>query len=148
VRFSSFDVLFPDSLASFFANLVLLLPPCSSHRTTTTFVSSVFQLPQGHLISYFGLVPDDHILNVPNAFLGVLYYTYQLIVRHYMPHAVTVSVAMAAMASSLFLAYHLTLLHELCILCWTTHVLNATLLYDTLTTTKSTKPAATKEKTN
>lgn len=126
----------------FFATHCAYLPP-----PPRCMFSSVFQLPQGHLISYFGLVSEDHVMNVPNAFLGLLYYTYQLILRQYMPHSMTVMIAIAAMSSSVFLAYHLTLLKELCILCWTTHVLNAILLYDTLTN-KKTKHTAMKEKTN
>jgi uncharacterized membrane protein len=72
------------------------------------------------------------MLNVPNAALGAVYYFYQLVLRYYFPYPTTVFAALAAMASSIFLAYHLTLLQELCILCWTTHVLNTLLLYDTL----------------
>ena len=83
-------------------------------------------------MSYLGLVPVDSILNVPNAALGAVYYFYQLVLQSHFPYAMTVFAALAAMASSIFLAYHLTLLQELCILCWTTHVLNALLLYDTL----------------
>ena len=94
--------------------------------------SAVFQLPQGHLLSYFGLVSQDSLLNVPNAALGFVYYFYQLVLRDYFPYPVTAFASLAAMASSVFLAYHLTLLQELCILCWTTHVLNTLLLYDTL----------------
>eukprot|EP00339_Tiarina_fusa_P008251 CAMPEP_0116998542 /NCGR_PEP_ID=MMETSP0472-20121206/1575_1 /TAXON_ID=693140 ORGANISM="Tiarina fusus, Strain LIS" /NCGR_SAMPLE_ID=MMETSP0472 /ASSEMBLY_ACC=CAM_ASM_000603 /LENGTH=90 /DNA_ID=CAMNT_0004697721 /DNA_START=39 /DNA_END=308 /DNA_ORIENTATION=+ len=37
--------------------------------------SAVFQLPEGRMLSYFGIVPDGHMLDVPNAVLGVLYYT-------------------------------------------------------------------------
>jgi hypothetical protein len=94
--------------------------------------SAVFQLPQGHLMSYLGLVPTDSFLNVPNAALGAVYYFYQLVLRDYLPYPMTAFAAVAAMASSIFLAYHLTLLQELCILCWTTHAINALLLYDTL----------------
>eukprot|EP00545_Synedropsis_sp_CCMP1620_P014690 CAMPEP_0119005640 /NCGR_PEP_ID=MMETSP1176-20130426/1845_1 /TAXON_ID=265551 /ORGANISM="Synedropsis recta cf, Strain CCMP1620" /LENGTH=131 /DNA_ID=CAMNT_0006957475 /DNA_START=11 /DNA_END=403 /DNA_ORIENTATION=- len=80
--------------------------------------SAVFQLPQGHLMSYLGIVPEGHLLDVPNAALGALYYTYQLLGRGVFPHHLTLFAALAAMSSSVFLAYHLTLIRELCLLCW------------------------------
>ena len=35
------------------------------------YYSNVFQLPEGRMLSYFGIVPEGSILDVPNAALGM-----------------------------------------------------------------------------
>eukprot|EP00555_Chaetoceros_dichaeta_P015145 CAMPEP_0198261854 /NCGR_PEP_ID=MMETSP1447-20131203/10494_1 /TAXON_ID=420782 /ORGANISM="Chaetoceros dichaeta, Strain CCMP1751" /LENGTH=118 /DNA_ID=CAMNT_0043949901 /DNA_START=28 /DNA_END=381 /DNA_ORIENTATION=+ len=37
--------------------------------------SHAFTLPEGRLLTYLNIVPHDHFLDVPNAVLGILYYT-------------------------------------------------------------------------
>ena len=82
------------------------------------------------MLTYFGLVPEGSVLDVPNATLGWLYYTVWLIMvpklNELSPKLVFVAASMA-MASSVWLAIQLLLLHELCLLCWSTHVINARL---------------------
>jgi uncharacterized membrane protein len=81
-----------------------------------------------------GLVPHGSLLDLPNAALGILYYSW-IILFVGMPGAFfsvlnKIQTSMA-MASSLFLAYQLTfVLKELCVLCWTTHLINAILFYN------------------
>jgi hypothetical protein len=98
--------------------------------------SSVFQLPEGRMISYFGLVPDGHMLDVPNAALGLVYYTVWLLILPKLPKTklVTFVVSSLAMSSSVFLAIQLLILKELCILCWSTHVINARLWWNAFST--------------
>ena len=91
--------------------------------------SDVFNLPEGHLLSYFGIVPEGHTLDLPNALLGAVYYILMLLPGK--PSVLTKLLVSVALLTSLFLAYKLTVLRELCILCWTTHVLNAGLFYNT-----------------
>jgi vitamin-K-epoxide reductase (warfarin-sensitive) len=74
------------------------------------------------------------MFDLPNAALGVLYYSY-IILFLQMPirqlGIIHKLMASAAMASSLFLAYQLTfVLRELCVLCWSTHVVNTILFYN------------------
>jgi uncharacterized membrane protein len=90
--------------------------------------SAVFALPQGRMLSYFGLIPEKHALDLPNAALGVLYYAALLSGLLFEP---ILSLAVAtAWASTVFLAYELTfVVPELCVLCWSTHVINTTLFY-------------------
>lgn len=96
--------------------------------------SAVFTLPVGKMLSYLGLVEHDSLFDLPNAALGILYYSWILLFID-MPIPVIQSIihpimASGAMASSLFLAYQLTfVLKELCVLCWTTHVINTILFY-------------------
>lgn len=95
--------------------------------------SQVFALPEGRLLSYFGVVPHDSILDVPNAALGFTYYSLiflseQFVAKTHLIKILTVCMSSAAMSSSIFLAIKLIQIHELCILCWTTHVLNTLLL--------------------
>ena len=87
--------------------------------------SNVFSLPEGRMLSYFGIVPEHSVLDLPNAALGFIHYTYLLTLRPYMPMNVTYFMILMAFASTVFLAYQLTfVLFELCVLCWTTHVIN------------------------
>ena len=72
-------------------------------------------------------------MDIPNAALGVLYYScillYQLsILPHFVSLDLIFGMCCMAMISSIFLALKLLALRELCLVCWTTHVLNASLL--------------------
>jgi uncharacterized membrane protein len=85
------------------------------------------------MLSYFGIVPEGSALDVPNAALGLSYYSIiflseSLFAKTDFIKATTVCLNCAAMSSSIFLATKLIQLGELCILCWTTHLLNALLL--------------------
>ena len=89
--------------------------------------------PPGRMLSYFGLVEKGSPLDVPNALLGSLYYSYVLlysmqITSSIFPLGLTFCANSMAMASSVFLAYKLLVLKKLCLLCWTTHVLNFSLI--------------------
>jgi vitamin-K-epoxide reductase (warfarin-sensitive) len=87
--------------------------------------SNVFTLPEGRMLSYFGLVPEHSLLDLPNAALGTIHYLYLLLLSQYMPKPLTQFMIVMAFASTIFLAYQLTfVLFELCILCWSTHVIN------------------------
>lgn len=110
--------------------------------------SKVFTLPIGHMVSYFRIVPKGHILDVPNAMIGAVFYTIQiliylsllisnilhdgkkvnkLIALLIIINPVTVSCAMIA---SILLAFHLTfIVYDLCILCWSTHIINSIFFY-------------------
>jgi uncharacterized membrane protein len=108
--------------------------------------SAVFAMPVGKMLSYFGLVPSGSILDVPNAALGILFYSWQLLLGSKreltdLTHLITVG----AMASSVFLAYQLTfVIVELCLLCWTTHVVNSILTYKMIQTRKATSSSKVK----
>lgn len=93
------------------------------------------------MLSYFGLIPLGHALDVPNAVLGALYYAWLLLIPHLIPKEeggtgrvllimITRAMAVLAFAVTVVLAYCLTfVVYDLCLLCWTTHVINATLVY-------------------
>ncbi|KAG7366392.1 vitamin K epoxide reductase family protein [Nitzschia inconspicua] len=89
--------------------------------------SNVFQLPEGRMLTYFGIVPAGSILDVPNAALGWVYYTIWIVVAPKLPSKLILLVASLAMASSVWLAVQLLMLKELCLLCWSTHVINSRL---------------------
>ena len=97
--------------------------------------SQVFSLPEGRLLSYFGIVPNESLLDVPNAFLGLCYYTVILLAEQFLTEThlvkiMTVVVNSAAMTSSVCLATKLIHLGELSLLCcWTTHLLNFLLIF-------------------
>mmetsp|Transcript_59150 Transcript_59150/g.70578 ORF Transcript_59150/g.70578 Transcript_59150/m.70578 type:complete len:154 (-) Transcript_59150:35-496(-) len=92
--------------------------------------SQVFQLPQGRLLSYIGLIPEEHALDVPNAALGFCFYLLMLASEIVTIPAMVIQLAvLMAFSSSVFLAYILATIRELCVLCLTTHVINSCLLY-------------------
>lgn len=83
------------------------------------------------MLSYFNLVPQGSPLDVPNAVLGAVYYTYIILFEVLvlpLPLGLTFFATCMAMASSIFLACKLIILKKLCLLCWTTHVLNFLLI--------------------
>lgn len=95
--------------------------------------SQVFSLPEGRMLTYFGIVPDGSLFDVPNAALGLTYYTIiflaeQFLTKTHLVKVLTVCLNSAAMSSSVFLAVKLIQLGELCLLCWTTHLLNTLLI--------------------
>ena len=95
--------------------------------------STVFSLPQGRMLSYFGIVPEHSVLDLPNAALGLMHYLYLLTLRPFMPIRFTYFMIIMAFGSTVFLAYQLTfVLFELCILCWSTHVINTYNFYSYL----------------
>ena len=79
------------------------------------------------MLSYFVIVPNDHLLDVPNAALGLTFYLVWLTIMPKLPKVLTFVMASLAMASSVFLAIQLLILKELCVLCWSTHVINSRL---------------------
>lgn len=84
------------------------------------------------MLSLFGIVPSGSALDVPNAALGVVYYTLWLLVLPRLPKILTLVVSSLALASSVFLAVQLLILKELCLLCWTTHVINSRLWFSAM----------------
>jgi uncharacterized membrane protein len=83
------------------------------------------------MLSYFGIIPEGHLLDVPNAVLGCIYYFYILFLATLFPLEFMQFMAVAAFSSSVFLAYQLTfVVMELCLLCWSTHVINSLLAWN------------------
>merc|ERR1712125_266515 len=95
--------------------------------------SSTFNLPQGKLLSYFGIIPSGHLFDVPNALLGMLYYIVTVLLDQTInsPGA-KLFLASAGMSISIYLAIVLTVLSEFCIVCWSTHAINALLFFSAL----------------
>ncbi len=91
--------------------------------------SNTFALPQSRLLSYLGIVSKESALNVPNTVLGLIYYGLLLLFGASLHPWASLSAASTAMGTSIFLAYTMIVLKELCILCWATHVINSLLLY-------------------
>eukprot|EP00584_Thalassiosira_punctigera_P015186 CAMPEP_0172565446 /NCGR_PEP_ID=MMETSP1067-20121228/108111_1 /TAXON_ID=265564 ORGANISM="Thalassiosira punctigera, Strain Tpunct2005C2" /NCGR_SAMPLE_ID=MMETSP1067 /ASSEMBLY_ACC=CAM_ASM_000444 /LENGTH=154 /DNA_ID=CAMNT_0013356313 /DNA_START=74 /DNA_END=535 /DNA_ORIENTATION=- len=95
--------------------------------------SAVFSLPEGKMLSFFGIVPPGHVLDVPNGLLGMLFYTY-IFLRYFIGErpamftpSVNMTISTLAIASSAFLGRKLYMLREFCVVCVSTHVINSTL---------------------
>lgn len=101
--------------------------------------SAVFSLPEGKMLSFFGIVPEGHALDIPNGILGMLFYSYTFVrcfvdTRQkrgglsvlFVP-ALNLVISSLAIASSAFLARKLFIIKELCVVCVSTHVINTTL---------------------
>ena len=102
--------------------------------------SKVFSSPQGKIWSYFGLIPKDSVLDVPNAVYGVAFYSL-IIVLDQTPAFRKSAVAMNLMVLlavfgcilSLYLAYVLKfVLQDFCIVCVSTYVCNIVVLVGAL----------------
>ena len=89
------------------------------------------------MVSFFGLVPEGHPLDVPNGVLGAIFYVYTFI-RHFLgaktrratvlfDGGVNMIISSLAMASSIFLGRKLWVIKELCVVCLSTHVINSTI---------------------
>ena len=83
------------------------------------------------MLSYFGLVPKDSVLDIPNGILGLIFYAYVLIRGNLkesnlilLDRRVNAVICTLAMASSLFLARKLYIIKEICVVCLTTHLIN------------------------
>ena len=98
--------------------------------------SSAFALPEGKMLSYFGLVEEGSLLDLPNAVIGLPYYIYWLVLAPRLPKDLTFVISCLAMMSSIFLAYRLVVLKELCILCWSIHAINTRLLWSAFSETR------------
>jgi Vitamin K epoxide reductase family len=107
--------------------------------------SETFMRPQGKMASYFGLVPKGSALDLPNAAFGVVYYAYRLVLARNLSNtasavlrAITMTLTTAAFVSTVWLAYQLTVvLGDLCVLCWSIHVINTTLFLQMIMTASS-----------
>mmetsp|Transcript_48580 Transcript_48580/g.72080 ORF Transcript_48580/g.72080 Transcript_48580/m.72080 type:complete len:172 (-) Transcript_48580:247-762(-) len=119
--------------------------------------SSTFALPEGRLLSLFGVVPHGHLFDVPNAALGFIYYCFVLLSENFRLFGLSnktssrlnLLMGCAAMSTSVYLAYMLTVLNKLCLLCWATHVINAALLWNFVRKVQGrNKIGATKHATN
>lgn len=77
------------------------------------------------MLSFFGIVPKDSFLDLPNAALGTVFY-----LQHIIFNGRIKVLILPAMASSLFLAHRLTfVVRDLCLLCWSTHAINFALFW-------------------
>eukprot|EP01083_Nonionella_stella_P205394 747991_1 len=99
--------------------------------------SAVFSLPEGKMLSLFGIVPEGHALDVPNGVLGMLFYGYTF-VRYFISKrqggalilftsTVNAIISSLAIASSIFLGRKLYIIRELCVVCLSTHMINTAL---------------------
>ena len=87
------------------------------------------------MLSFFGIVPEGHILDIPNGVLGMLFYSF-IFIRFSIgkqPRGVLFTplvnymLSSFALASSIFLARVLYINKDLCLVCITTHIINTTL---------------------
>jgi uncharacterized membrane protein len=87
------------------------------------------------MLSYFGIVPIGHVLDIPNGILGMIYYAYIFMRCASFDSSplfhpwLNFLISSLAMASSLFLGRKLFILKEICVVCLTTHAINSTLFY-------------------
>ena len=93
------------------------------------------------MLSFFGLVPTGHALDIPNGVLGMLFYLYTtmrffIISRTHQQRGgnfilfgspISLVISSLAIASSIFLGRKLYIIREFCIVCVSTHILNTTL---------------------
>ena len=98
--------------------------------------SKVFKSKYGRMMSYFGVVPNGHAFDQPNAVLGIAFYGIALLLpkMKFIPKGVrTLGMWLASCvscASSAWLGYILVnVLHDICIVCVSTYVVNAIIFF-------------------
>lgn len=105
----------------------------SGHVSCSAVFSSRYGKGFGILGSVFG---EKSILNQPNSIYGIIFYTIQLILGEMnQPYATRMYLGFAILSiiGSVYLAYILAfILHDFCVVCITTYVLNAILLFCSL----------------
>ncbi len=86
--------------------------------------SAVLGSKYGHILSFIGLVPSHHVLDIPNAALGFIFYI--LAFAHTLfPATLLLALSTGALAFSAFLAYVLMfILKDFCLICVASYVLN------------------------
>ena len=109
-------------------NQVLHIPPFLTFR--------VFTSRYGRMMSLLGVVPNGHALDLPNAAYGCLFYICAFFHDDlvFLPRTVRAGLMLfascLAAASSVWLGYVLYfILHDACIVCISTYVLNTILLF-------------------
>ncbi len=98
----------------------------------TVSCSKVFSSPQGRILSYLGVVPSEHALDVPNALLGYIFYAFLLFLELAFSRSnllvlnIMFTMAIGSALFSVYLAYVLMYeLKDLCIVCTGNYVCNA-----------------------
>mmetsp|Transcript_10695 Transcript_10695/g.19863 ORF Transcript_10695/g.19863 Transcript_10695/m.19863 type:complete len:139 (+) Transcript_10695:324-740(+) len=96
--------------------------------------SAVISSEYSKLFSHMGLVPKDSMLDVPNAYYGVVFYSAMLVLYIFssrIPYAKTLallaSLASAVMSVSLYYIM-VYILDDICVVCMCTHACNAIVL--------------------
>lgn len=117
---------------------VSLLAVSTCYFLSISIISTVFQLPEGKMLSFFGLVPIGSALDIPNGILGMMFYIYVFIRFNVVSSSkllvlfdrrVNAVICSLALASSIFLARKLYIIKEICVVCLTTHVINTTMFH-------------------
>jgi uncharacterized membrane protein len=95
-----------------------------------TSCSDVFSSKQGKVFSYLHIIPENSLLDQPNAFYGSIYYLC-FVIFHHIPFRKEIKKTLLMLAStgsmilSSYLAYTLAFeLHKKCFLCFSTYICN------------------------
>ncbi len=98
------------------------------------------------MLSFFGLVPKGHTLDIPNGILGMLFYFFTII-RFFVNrktqslggifiklfgNSISLVISSLALASSIFLGRKLYIIREFCVVCISTHIINTTVWIRTI----------------
>jgi len=90
------------------------------------------------MMSYFGIVSKGHTLDLPNAALGLLFYSASLLHNtvianvlgfgHGAARGIMLAASLLSVCASTFLIYTLIMMNDFCIVCAATHVINSVIL--------------------
>jgi len=100
--------------------------------------SKVFLTEQGHIFSYFGIIPKDSFLDLPNALYGSLYYSIVFFISIYIHKKIylidiLLFISSFAMLLSAYLSYVLATISTVCVICYSTYVCNIVIFICCLT---------------
>ena len=90
------------------------------------------------MLSYFGIVPKGFVLDLPNAALGMVFYTAALVHDAVIGSLlgcgsraarwVMFAASLLSIGASTFLIYTLIAMNDFCVVCAATHVINSVIL--------------------
>lgn len=96
--------------------------------------SSALTSEYSHIFSKFGLIPSGSVLDFSNAAFGSVFYLTMCVLTRFMQRSalcahVMLVLSIISVVLSFYLAYVLIqILHDICIICYATHVCNIALL--------------------
>src|SRR5690606_34630540 len=98
--------------------------------------TKVLTSPWAKMLGYMFNLPSDHPLNIPNTYLGIIFYfciiLYPMSAFRWVPlrKYLLLGASLLSLASSAYLLYILyAVLHDFCVVCVTTHIANMLIFF-------------------
>lgn len=92
--------------------------------------SKVLTSTYGHILSHWGLVPKDSVLDCSNALLGSIFYCILIFMSPYLPVGLVLFLSAFSVCFSVYLAYVLKfILEDICLVCVSSYIMNLLIFF-------------------